>query len=348
MRKVLYLLLLLTAVLLTVGTAYRDVESYCVLFPPIDREIFGVSQRNIIIYDANTISLIPQVNFEGNARDFGILVPVPARPELSSVGNAIFTEASIMTQPLVRNSDQGCGCSDTEVLSVPWNSVEDGQLVRNTKSGVTVIYEQIVGTFQAVVLQATDAGVLSRWLHDNQYSYNPADSLVLEDYVKQNWYFVAMKLDTNQVPNQINRWWNASTSPARIRFARTGNELTYPLKVSAISTREKVEVVVYTIGPDPIRFEGASVEYANEIDDVEMLAIKQQYPTLSEFLSPGTFVTKLRREFKKSEMTQDMPLRAVDDRREFRRVIYTGQAGMQFVGLLLLVILIAQRRSFWR
>lgn len=351
MRKALYLSALFVAMFLAIGTGYQTSESYCVIFPQGGRDIFGVAQRNIIIFEQDRVSLIPQVHFEGDAKDFGILVPVPAKPELSPVGGNIFTEASFMTQPLVRDANQGCGCSGNDEFFGPnvlASTDQAGAVLENSKSGVTIIHEQIVGTFQAVVLQATSAGVLAEWLNENQYSYNPADSAVLSEYVQKEWFFVAMKLDTNQAPPFIDQWWNATTSPAKISFAYAGEDLIYPLKISAISTKEKVEVLVYTIGKDPIRFEGAKVEYANEVDDAELALIANRYPTMYDFITAGSFVTKLRRTFRKSEMQNDMSLFSVDDRREFREIIYTNQAGLQFLGMLLLVFLIAKRRKFWR
>ena len=321
------------------------------MFPQGGRDIFGVAQRNIIIVDENNVSLIPQVHFEGDAKDFGILVPVPANPKLSTVGRNIFTEASFMTQPLVRDANQGCGCDDGDIIAGVRNlnvADEAGAVLENSKSGVTIIHEQIVGTFQAVVLRATNAGDLTRWLNENQYRYNPADSSVLSEYVQKEWFFVAMKLDTSQAPPVIDQWWNATTTPAKITFAYSEESLTYPLKISAISTKEKVEVLVYTISRDPMRFEGAKVEYANEIDETELTLIANRYPALYDFLTTGSFVTKLRRTFRKSEMQNDLTLFPVDDRREFREIIYTNQAGMQFLGMLLLVFLIVKRRKFWR
>lgn len=351
MRKTLYLFALLSAMFMVIGTSYETSESYCVIFPQGGRDIFGVAQRNIIIFDRDRISLIPQVNFEGDAKDFGILIPVPTQPELATVGSNIFTEASFMTQPLVRDANQGCGCDDSGIIAGARNinvADQSGTMLENSKSGVTIIYEQIVGTLQAVVLQTTNTSDLVEWLNENQYRYNPADSAVLSEYVQKEWFFVAMKLDTNQVPPFVDQWWSATTSPAKISFAYSGENLTYPLKISAISTKEKVEVLVYTIGKDPIRFEGAKVEYANEIDDAELALIASRYPTMYDFISPGSFVTKLRRTFRKSEMQNDLPLFPVDDRREFREIIYTNQAGLQFLGMVLLVLLLAKRRKFWR
>lgn len=348
MRKIISFAGIWFGFLLMVAVSYDIGQTYCVIFPQNGRDIFGIAQRNILVFGETQVSLIPQVRFEGNARDFGILVPVPAVPTLSTVGANIFSEASFLTQPLVRQGSDGCGCDDNVLNSRNLNFPDSrGALASTDESGgVTVIYEQMVGTFQAAVLQATSAADLTQWLNENDYKFDPADSDVLQEYVDQDWFFVAMKLDTNQVPRFVNQWWAATTSPAKITFASDGSSLTYPLKISAISTNERMEVLVYTIGKDPYRFSGAKLEYANAIDEDEAEAIAENFPTLAQFATEGTFITKLRRTFSKSEMQDDIEISLTDDRSEFREVRYVSNSGVGILGFLLLIATLFLRRRY--
>ena len=346
MRKIINMLAVWSALFLMVAVSYESGDSYCVIFPQNGRDIFGVAQRTILVFGEGEVSLIPQVHFEGDARDFGILVPVPAEPSLSTVGSNIFTEASFMTQPIIRQSTSGCGCDDNnQIVGPPFLSrFAEGDLVQDAASGVTVISEEIVGMFQAAILQATSADDLTQWLNENNYKFDPADAQVLADYITKNWFFVAMKLDPSQVPPVINQWWAATTSPAKITFDYSSTSLTYPLKISAISTNERAEVLVYSIGKDPMRFPGAKVEYANEIDETEAESIALQYPTMANYIPPGVFVTKLRRTFSKSEMMQDIDIETTEDRREFREIRYVNNSGFGWAGVLILALALLYNR----
>jgi len=342
------LLALFSLLLIAVAVTYDDAGTFCVIFPQNGRDIWGVEQRSFLIFRAKEVDLIPAVKFEGSARDFGILVPVPAVPQLSTVGSQIFSEASFLTQPLFRNTGEGCGCDNSDnFVTSPlknFNRNQLGAVVEDASNGVTVIYEKQVGAFLAAVLQATDAGDLTKWLNDNGYRYNPADAAILGDYINRKWYFVAMKLDTTQVPPLINNWWAATTAPARLTFPYDGKSLIYPLKISAISTKERSEVLVYAIGPDPMRFPDAKVEYANFISTAEAEAIAMQYPTLSGFLPEGVFLTKLRRTFTKDEMNNDLLLAPTNDRSEFREIRY-ADAGMRGAALFLAVVVFLRGRN---
>ncbi len=350
MKKLIYSAALAVAGLMAIGTTYNVADTACIVFPQNGRDIFGLAQRNIYVIDGNRVSFIPQLNFEGDAEDFGILVPVPSLPELSTVNAQVFSEASFLTQPLVRSSGQGCGCDDDSnvFLAFPDEarfSAEDGAIVAD--DGVNIIFEEVVGAYNATVLQANNPGALTVWLQENGYQYELADSSVLAEYVQDNWFFVAMQLDPSQVPQFVDRWWSATTSPAKISFTYDQAELRYPLKATSISTGEKAEVLIYTISDKPMRFDGAEVEYANEIDGAEADIIAGRYPGLYDFISTGSFVTKLRKDFRRSEMDQDFMISPSEDRREFREIVYIDNAGFQLSGLILLVLLIKLRRRFF-
>jgi hypothetical protein len=329
--------------LFAVAVTYDEAETFCVIFPQNGRDMWGVEQRSFLIFRAKEVDLIPAVKFEGNARDFGILVPVPAVPKLSTAGSQIFSEASFMTQPMFRNTGGGCGCDDNFFTVSPANFDSRNTGAELSSDGVTVVYEKQVGAFLAAVLQATSAADLTKWLNTNGYHYNPGDDAILGDYVNRKWYFVAMKLDTAQAPKVIDGFWTALTSPARITFPHDGKSLSYPLKISAISTNERSEVLVYTIGPDPMRFPGAKVEYANFISETEAEAIASRYPTLAGFLPPGVFFSKLRRTFAKAEMNNDLTIAPTTDRSEFREIRYTN-AGFRGAALFLAMIVAVRFR----
>ena len=141
MRNLMNLLSVWFGFFLMVAVSYDTGQTYCVIFPQNGRDVFGIAQRNILVFGETQVSLIPQVHFEGNARDFGILVPVPAVPTLSTVGANIFSEASFLTQPLVRQGSDGCGCDGDNQIFSPVRVLNQGALAvaDESGSGVTVI-----------------------------------------------------------------------------------------------------------------------------------------------------------------------------------------------------------------
>ena len=65
-------------------------------------------------------------------------------------------------------------------------------------------------------------------------------------------------------------------------------------------------------------------------------AVTIQYPTLSGFIAPGSFVTKLRKTFSKAEMKQDIEISVTADRTEFREIKYVKNSNVGMIGMVLL------------
>ena len=68
-----------------------------------------------------------------------------------------------------------------------------------TKGGqdeaVKVIEVKTVGAYEVAVLSAQDAGSLERWLKSHDYSIPAGKTGIIDEYIRQGWYFVAAKID---------------------------------------------------------------------------------------------------------------------------------------------------------
>jgi len=63
---------------------------------------------------------------------------------------------------------------------------------------VKVIEIKTVGAYEVAVLSARDAGSLANWLKANQFAIPKDKEAVIDAYIQQQWYFVAVKIDLNK------------------------------------------------------------------------------------------------------------------------------------------------------
>ena len=281
--------------------------------------IFERAQQAFIRYDETngTEDLIIQPHFEGDARDFGWIVPVPSLPELSVMEAQLFNECDRMTRPIWRNRDGFLSCSNRVE---PDYDVLDG--------GTQIHDEQTVGIYQTLTVSADNAGVLTDsltvwgYLHDgNQQVVQDA----LQHYIDRSWYFVAMKADTSQLnpdPHGYGGWWYGHLQPVRFVFA--SEAFVYPLRISAISSAEDNVLVMYTCTDHRMTFEGASTEYVNKLTADEMKAVQMRYPSVGALVRAGEILTKLRRHFAPQQMTGDLLVTPAASDEEYREVRYSG------------------------
>src|SRR5689334_25346206 len=97
MRKTLMALPLVALAAALVGAP--PAESACCYFAAKDKDILQPAQKAFITWDdkENVETFTVQPKFEGNARDFGMVIPTPARPKLDEMPRDFFKELAVFT-----------------------------------------------------------------------------------------------------------------------------------------------------------------------------------------------------------------------------------------------------------
>src|SRR6187431_2891491 len=74
-------------------------KSACCYFAAKDKDILQPAQKAFITWDPqeNVESFTVQPKFEGNAKDFGMVIPTPARPKLDEMPRDFFKELAVFT-----------------------------------------------------------------------------------------------------------------------------------------------------------------------------------------------------------------------------------------------------------
>jgi hypothetical protein len=126
------------------------------------------AQEAIIDRAGERTTVTYSVTWEGDAPDFGWIIPVPgAFVELADADADRFDALRAETAPLVWSEasvvSQGCSCGPT----MKAGGARDAY---NVADSVTVIADGFTGTYDYVVLQADDPGAITTWLGDNGWS----------------------------------------------------------------------------------------------------------------------------------------------------------------------------------
>src|SRR6476469_1778774 len=97
MRHHLPLVTALSAVL--VLSAVRPSRAACCYFAAKDKEVNQPAQKAFITWDPaeHVESFTVQPRFEGNAQDFGMVIPTPGRPRLDEMPRDFFKELAVFT-----------------------------------------------------------------------------------------------------------------------------------------------------------------------------------------------------------------------------------------------------------
>jgi HEAT repeat protein len=223
------------------------------------KDINEPTQKAIIVYDAGREDLILQVKYDGPVEEFGWLIPVPGLPTVQQGSMECFNELSRFTQEHFERWWGGRGMT---------LSAKQGEGKSEKPEPVKVIEVKTVGAYEVAVLSTKDANSLAEWLTGNGFSFPQGKTDVIDSYIKQQWYFVAVKIQLGkgngfQVESETTKQGkNASVKmatqlklasgelhPLQMSFAT--DKCVFPLKISSINGKPS-EVQVYILSPEPL------------------------------------------------------------------------------------------------
>jgi Uncharacterized protein conserved in bacteria (DUF2330) len=248
----------LLAALTAVGLVPRPVESACCYFAAKDKDILQPAQKAFITWDpaekVETFTVQPK--FEGNALDFGMVIPTSARPKLDEMPRDFFKELAVYTILKKREQPQ------SKLLPPPplppaapaaAGAPASAPKKEARPSTVKVLEAGIVGSLDYKIITAERADDLFGWLKENKYHYS-GDEATLDHYIKKKWFFTVMKIDTMQMKKNADGSFAGEVTPTRFQFA--SDKLVYPLKITQISVKDQTEALLYVQAPYKVDLPG--------------------------------------------------------------------------------------------
>lgn len=304
-------------------------------FPPPNYYMRETEQKAVIFYDQGIETLIVSSSFQGDAKDFGWIIPVPNKPEVGKSSDELFTALNELTNAPTNYYPQ----KGIEIMS-------DSA----TQGGVEIIENKKVEYYDITVLKAAEENSLVQWLRNNNFQFPSEASYVFNDYIQNNWYFVAIKIDTANSGFTVNQQLKSGhATPIKLVFE--AKNIVYPLKISGVQkyfnatppyfapgalykdlpnqegvsfderlapsyfNNDYASVLLYIFAENKKDLPNFSTQYANKIksQEIKKLAIDS---VGNPWISPKNkkyFLTKLYQNISISEMTYDLFPRDASD-----------------------------------
>ncbi|MEO5889208.1 MAG: DUF2330 domain-containing protein [Ferruginibacter sp.] len=173
-----------------------------------DGTIKNKTSQVILVRDGNRNVITMYNDFQGETKDFAMVVPVPVvlkKNDIHVVDQAIFQTLNDYSSPrLVEYYDQNpChqDIMDMEMKSVAPSSsymVVTDSAVKREDLGVKIEAKYLVGEYDILILSAKESGGLKEWLTVNGYKIPKGAEEVLDPYVKSNLKFFVVKVNERE------------------------------------------------------------------------------------------------------------------------------------------------------
>lgn len=215
----------------------------------LQQPVVQTGERILFIPDpqAGTIDVVIDIAYEGPSESFVWLLPLSGVPLETWVGSSsVFDTFDAATQPrLLVNPRPGNGCRGGIQLGLgasdeAYSEFEQGRPLDSFEPTVEVRSRKEVGPYESVVLEATTANGVGRWLEDNGYDVPPGTLGLVAPYLAKGNALLALKLRKSSTVGEI--------QPIHLRLPST--EACVPLRLTAIAAVEDMDVFVTVVSTE--------------------------------------------------------------------------------------------------
>ena len=243
------ILVLIVSAALTValsGTA----QAFCGFYvAKADTSLFNRASQVVLVRDGDRTVLTMANDFEGDVKDFAVVIPVPTfieRGQINVADKALIDHLDAYTSPrLVEYFDPDpCVRYEYDMLGALKSSMPraSAELERRAKaSGVTIEASYTVGEYDILILSANESKGLIRWLNDSGYNVPRGADKVVGSYLKQNMRFFVAKVNLEAQKKSGYSYLR----PLQVAFE--SNKFMLPIRLGTLNAKGEQELYVYAL-----------------------------------------------------------------------------------------------------
>ena len=247
MRLLAFLLITTTVSLI----ASEPASAFCGFYvAKADATLFNKTSQVILVRNGDRTTITMSSDFEGNVKDFAMVVPVPVvlkRNDIRTVSSSLFSTLDTYSSPRLVEYYDNNPCETylmlDEVTSMKMNAVAGA--VMEEREDVSKDYhvkieaQYTVDEYDILVLSAEESNGLERWLTDNGYRIPPGAKEVLEPYINSNMKFFVVKVNMEELEKKGTKM----LSPLQITF--NSPKFMLPIRLGMANAKGSQDMIIY-------------------------------------------------------------------------------------------------------
>jgi hypothetical protein len=239
------------AILAAIAACAGPAAAFCGFYvAQADAKLFNKSSKVVLTRDGEKTAITMANDYQGEPREFAIVVPVPTfieRKQIGVVEMKTVDHLDAFTAPrLVEYFDQDpCNPPPMPVAAMrsggPAMLAYAGEAAAGRYRGVTVEATYDVGEYDVSILSAKESDGLVNWLTDNGYRLPAGAEAVLGSYIKQNMRFFVAKVNLDRM-QLIGAGY---LRPLQVRYETA--KFMLPLRLGTVNADGPQDLIVYAL-----------------------------------------------------------------------------------------------------
>ena len=232
--------------------------------------------------DGNTTAITMASDYEGEPKEFAVVIPVPTfieRKQIGVVDMKTIDHLDGYTAPRLVEYHDGDPCTPLLMPMVRRGAVPtaapSGGLaqVASRYRGVTVEANYDVGEYDVSILSAQESDGLVNFLNDNGYRIPAGADAVLGSYIKQKMRFFIAKVNLDRMA----KLGNSYLRPLQVRYETP--KFMLPIRLGTVNANGPQDLIIYALTRNG-RVETANYRTVKLPSDINVpLFVKDDFPT---------------------------------------------------------------------
>jgi hypothetical protein len=240
----------LLAVLAQLGALVSPALAFCGFYvAKADARLFNKSSKVVLSRDGNTTAITMASDYEGEPKEFAVVIPVPTfieRKQIGVVEMKTIEHLDAFTAPRLVEYNDADPCvppvaymaAGRPGVAMVTASLADAQA---RYKGVTVEANYDVAEYDVSILSAKESDGLVNWLNDNGYRIPNGAEAVLGSYIKQNMRFFVAKVNLDR----MQLLGNGYLRPLQVRYETA--KFMLPLRLGTVNANGPQDLIVYAL-----------------------------------------------------------------------------------------------------
>jgi hypothetical protein len=212
-----------------------------------DSKLFNKSSKVVLTRDGNQIAITMASDYEGDPKEFALVIPVPTfieRRQIGVVDTKTIDHLDAYTAPRLVEYNDPDPCApryEARMLAMRGAVPAPQSAVAGRAKGVTVEASYDVAEYDVSILSANESNGLVEWLTDNGYRIPNGATAVLGSYIKQNMRFFVAKVNLER----MKLMGNGYLRPLQVRYETA--KFMLPLRLGTVNANGPQDLIVYAL-----------------------------------------------------------------------------------------------------
>ncbi|MFN0202103.1 MAG: DUF2330 domain-containing protein [Bacteroidia bacterium] len=217
-----------------------------------DASLFNQASQVILVRDGQKLTITMSNDYEGEAKDFAMVVPVPVvlkEDQIKVVEHSIFDVLDAYSAPRLVEYFDNNPCQ--KYYEEDWGSGDDAEASydempkssmtqEESKYKVKIEAKYTVGEYDILILSAKESGGLEKWLHANGYQIPKKAKEVLKPYINSEMKFFVVKVNLEEQQKTQSQ----TLRPLQISF--DSPKFMLPIRLGMANAKTFQDLIIYS------------------------------------------------------------------------------------------------------